>query len=132
LRENQKVKSASRKFSRISIVDIVILMDDFTKRGFWKLVIVDSLLTGRDGKVCAALVRVSRPEGNPVLLHRSEKHLYPLEVSSVDSTTNGEETQDREATDPTETTSTNRDTVAGKQRRSAAVAGELRRLNTLN
>jgi len=125
LRENLKAKSASRKFSRISIGDIVILKDDFTKRAFWKLVIV---LTGRDGEVRAAVVRVSRPECNPMLLRTSVKRLYPMEVSPVDSTKDGEETQDREATDhdeTTETTSTNRDTVA-------AVAGELRRLNMLD
>ena len=106
LRENQKTKSASRKFSRISIGDVVILKDNFTKRAFWKLAIVDSLLTGRDGEARAAVVRVSRPEGNPMLLRRSVKHLYPLEVSPVDSTTDGEETQDRKVTDQDETTET--------------------------
>jgi len=136
LRESQKARSASRKLSRIFIGYIVILKDDFTKRAFWKLAIVDSLLTGSDGEVRTTVVRVSRPEGNPMLLHRSVKHLYPLEVSPVDTTTVNEETQDREATDQdetTENTSTTRDTVVGKQRKSAAVAGELkRRLNMLN
>jgi len=96
-------------------------------RAFWKFAIVDSLLTGSDGEVCAAVVRVRRPEGNPMLIRRSIKHLYPLEVSPVDSTTVNEETQDREATDQDETTENTKDTTVGKQRRSAAVAGELRR-----
>jgi len=83
LRENQKAKSASRKFSRISIGDIVILNDDFAKRAFWKLAIVDSLLTGRDGEVRAAVVRVSRHEGNPMLIRRSVKHLWRCHLLTV-------------------------------------------------
>jgi len=36
---------------KISLGDIVVLKDDFFKRAFWKLALVDSLLTGSSGKV---------------------------------------------------------------------------------
>jgi len=45
LRENQKKGFENKKCSMISLGDIVIMKDDFSKRAFWKLAIVDSLLT---------------------------------------------------------------------------------------
>ena len=81
-------------------------------------------------------MKVSRPKGNPLLLRRSLKHLYPLEVSAIDKANDNEETQNRDIRDrnePTENVISAKDTVAERQRRSAAVAGELRRrLNVLN
>ena len=59
--------------------DIVVVKNDASKRLFWKLAIVDRLLTCDDGNVQAANVRVSEPNGNTKLL-RSVKHLFPIEV----------------------------------------------------
>ena len=52
---------------------------------FWKLAKVEHLLTGKDGIVKAALIKVSNSDRNPRLLKRSVKHLYPLEVKSNES-----------------------------------------------
>ena len=62
--------------------DIVVVKDDRTKRLFWKLAKVEELLTGKDGKIRAAVVRVSTPKGTTQLLRRSVKHLFPIEVPS--------------------------------------------------
>ena len=40
------------------------------------------LLEGTDGRVRAAVVKVSDPRGGVKLLRRSIKHLYPIEVRS--------------------------------------------------
>ena len=59
----------------------MIMKDDLTKRLFWKMVIVEELLPGKDGQVRAALVRVSSSGNHPAILRRSVRHLIPLEVS---------------------------------------------------
>ena len=42
--------------------------------------VVEELLAGYDGQVCAARVRVGRSGRQAQLFRRSVKHLYPLEV----------------------------------------------------
>ena len=46
---------------------------------------MERLLTGKDGIVRAALIKVSNSDRNPQLLKRSVKHLSPLEVKSNES-----------------------------------------------
>ena len=50
--------------------DIVILKNDSTSRCFWKLGKVEDLITGRDGKVRAAVVKVPNSSSRPVYLRR--------------------------------------------------------------
>ena len=129
MRENQKARSPSRNVSKISLGDIVILKDGSTKRAFWKVAVVESLLTGKDGEVRATVVRVGKSEGSPLLLRRSVKHLYPLEVSSAENFDNAV-TSDCETTiqdKTTEQTGPDKASNTGRKRRTAAVAGELRR-----
>ena len=68
----------------IRVVDVVILKDDSTKRLFWKLAVVHELLSGRDGQVRAAVIKVGAvDEGKrATFLRRSKQHLYPIEVHS--------------------------------------------------
>ena len=59
LRETHKTIAQSKGGSSISVIDVVVLKDN-TKRMFWRLAIVEELLTGPDGQVCAAAVRVGK------------------------------------------------------------------------
>jgi len=65
----------------ISVGDVVVMKDD-SKRMFWRLALVEELLTGSDGQVHAGTVRAVKPGRHGQLFRRSVKHLYPLEVSA--------------------------------------------------
>ena len=65
----------------ISKGDVVILKNDSTNRAFWQLGKVEELVQGRDGKVRAAVVRVSRGEKQPIHLRRVIQQLIPIEVA---------------------------------------------------
>ena len=80
LRENHDLKTKRESQPKIRVGDIVVVKNDASKRLFWKLAVVDHLLTSADGNVRAANVRVSEPNGNTKLLRRSVKHLFPIEV----------------------------------------------------
>ena len=80
LRENYSINNQNRSNVPISLGDVVILRNESTKRMFWKLAIVEELLTGSDGQVRAAVVKVANSSKRPLLLRCSVKHLIPLEV----------------------------------------------------
>ena len=80
LRENSTARSVSGNHTAITVGDIVILKNDSTSRAFWKLGKVEQLILGKDGKVRAAIVKVSSSNGNNQLLKRVIQHLIPLEV----------------------------------------------------
>ena len=68
-------------------------------------------------------------EGSPLLLCKSVKHLYPLEVSCAENFDNAV-TSDCETTiqdKTTEQTEPDKASNTGRKRRTAAVAGEPRR-----
>ena len=109
LRETHKINSQTKGGSVISVGDVVLLKDD-NKRMFWRLAIVEELLAGIDGQVRAAIIRVKSGRQSQ-LFHQSFKHLYPLEVSATNRTTESTE-------DPRPVTECRRD---------AAVSGEFRR-----
>ena len=71
LRESHRINSQQRGTSDIKVGDVAVLKDDSTKRAFWKLGLIDELITGRDGKIRAALVRVGGSDGQARLLKRS-------------------------------------------------------------
>lgn len=75
---NLAVKGCSKQ--AIQTGDVVVIKSDTSKRLFWKLGVVEQLLTGRDGNVRAAIVRVPESQKKNKLLCRSVKHLYPIEV----------------------------------------------------
>ena len=114
----------NRKGADIAVGDVVILKNDSTNRMFWKLAKVERLLTGKDGIVRAALIKVSNSDRNPRLLKRSVKHLYPLEVKSNESgQIDGAEESETEVTSiPPECA-----TLNVRPRRNAAMMGELLR-----
>lgn len=117
LRENNATKKNQKFGTPISIGEVVILRNDMTKRVFWKLAIVQELLTGNDGQVRAAVVRVANSEKKPQVLTRSIKHLIPLEVRTT------QEKKEEKSEEPTT------EKPVTKSRRKAAIQGErLRRL----
>ena len=63
----------------ISVGDIVVVHDD-KPRGFWKLARVEEVITGKDGRVRGAVVKVNSGK-NSTVLRRPLQRLYPLEVS---------------------------------------------------
>ena len=59
LRESCKTNSRVKGGSSVSVGDVVVLKED-TKRMFWRLAVVEELLSGPDGQVRAATVRVGK------------------------------------------------------------------------
>ncbi len=80
LREFHRCKSG-RQERRVEIGDVVVVYEEEKKRGDWKMGVVKSLVTGKDGVVRGAEVRVIT-KGKPVHLSRPVQKLYPLEVRS--------------------------------------------------
>ena len=111
LRETHKNNCHGKGGSVISVGDVVLLKDD-TKRMFWKLAVVQELLTGADKQVRAAIVSLGKSGRQSQLLRRSVKHLYPLEVTVTTRTSDS----------PEDTSCT-----LEHRRRDAAVTGEMRR-----
>ena len=107
--------------------DVVVVKDDQTKRLFWKLAKVEELLTGKDGKIRAAMVRVSTPKGTTQLRRRSLKHLFPIEVPSRHKENTAAEErvegpQDEQNHDELNLEDQNRDGPSQGLRRSARIA----------
>lgn len=81
LRDNHRYNSSSDQHSKmITQGDIVVVRDDSKRRGFWKLAKVERTITGRDGKVRGALIRVHGKGKRMIKLQRPLQHLYPLEI----------------------------------------------------
>lgn len=127
LRENHKSEYRSRGMggAKIALGDVVVIKDNQTKRSFWKLGVVEELLSGPDGHVRAARVRAGNSDRRSQVFRRSVKHLYPIEVSSNENVLpSSGERNSTIATDMMEL----RDT---RSRRDAAIIGERRRrMNT--
>ena len=64
-----KHREASRP--QIKVGDVVLLLDDGTKRSFWKLAVVNELIQGNDDKVRAAVIKVGSDKSPAKLLKRS-------------------------------------------------------------
>ena len=47
----------------------------------WKLAKVEELLIGKNGKIYAAVIRLSTSKGPSQWIRRSLKHLFPIELS---------------------------------------------------
>ena len=59
LRENYSIKSKHKSIPKVKEGDVVILKNGSTKRAFWKLAIIESLIVGQDGVARAAIVKVA-------------------------------------------------------------------------
>ena len=81
LRENSRVNSKRQKTEELSVGDVVIIKNDKTNRNFWRLGKVVELISGDDGVVRAAKVRVGNENGRSDVLRWTIQHLVPLEVN---------------------------------------------------
>ena len=59
--------------------EVVVVYDEHCPHSLWKLGRVTELITGNDGQVGGAVVKVTTNE-KPIKLHRPLSCLYPLEV----------------------------------------------------
>ena len=91
LRESHKLIVSKHGRPPIQTGDVVIVKSDTSKRLFWKLGVIDKLLTSKDGNVRAAIVRVPNSQRSNKFLRRSVKHLFPIEVQQEESP-NGDST----------------------------------------
>ena len=62
---------------QVCVGDVVIIKDEKIPRGFWRLGTVDSLMSGKDGKVRAALMRTHTKDGKSAYLR------HPVEAVST-------------------------------------------------
>ena len=69
----------------VKVGDVVVVHSDNQPRGFWKLARVVQTITGQDGKMRAATVRVANRQGHPTTLPRPIQCLYPLEIRSKET-----------------------------------------------
>ena len=77
LRESHRYQTQTRKgTSIVSVGDVVIVQDQDQPRGLWKLAIVKEVLTGSDGHIRGAVVRVHSKANRLISLRRSVRHLY--------------------------------------------------------
>ena len=81
LRERYQYKNQRRAdHCKISEGDIVIIHEDQTVRGFWRLGKIRELITGLDGQTRGAVVDTVSG-GRSSVLRRPVQKLYPLEIS---------------------------------------------------
>ena len=74
LRESQRV-SRKRHAAKIAVDDVVIIYDDKQPRHLWKIGKVNSLISGQDGRIRGAHVKVGR---TGALIKRPVNRLYPF------------------------------------------------------
>ena len=85
LREaHRNVKRLKGPIIPIAVGDIVIVYDERHPRGFWKIGRVEKLISGVDGEIRGASVRVHTTGTNTSTLNRPIQHLYPLEIRATE------------------------------------------------
>ena len=85
LRENHRYGRRRTGNERIRVGDVVVLHNEDKHRGFWKLGLVEKLLTGLDGKPRGAVVHVHQRGNSTTLLRRPVQRLYPIAVGPPNS-----------------------------------------------
>ena len=86
LRDAHRYGDKTSAEHEVKVGDIVLVHDDSKPRGFWKLALVEKLVTGRDGLTRGAVLRVSSSGERGSTLQRPLQRLYPLELSSTTAT----------------------------------------------
>ena len=122
---NHHITKHQPQYRCVQVGEIVIVQAESEPRGVWKLGKVESLITGADGNVRGAVVRVANKDSHS-FLRRPVQALYPLEVMSTERTAVDNNT----ATDVPATSAAEQTPSAVQEtrpRRAAAIAGEARR-----
>lgn len=86
LRNSHRYHRGTSCENQVSAGDVVVVHDD-QPRGFWKIGCIEGLLTGRDGTVRGAAVRVSSTNGKCSILERPLQRLHPMEIKSTSTET---------------------------------------------
>ena len=81
LRESHRMQGSSDGKSP-KVGDIVTVYKEGTKRGSWKLAVLEGLIAGKDKEVRGAIVRVIT-KGKQVRISRPVQRLFPLEVRAA-------------------------------------------------
>ena len=82
LRDSHRHTSKSTNPTPIAVGDMVVVHDEERPRGFWRLAKVEHLITGADGLVRGATIRVKPKSRRSSTLRRPIQLLYPLEIRS--------------------------------------------------
>ncbi|KAL5475814.1 hypothetical protein EMCRGX_G025680 [Ephydatia muelleri] len=83
LRDCHRYSNQLQGSGDIKVGDVVVVHSDKHPRTFWKTGVIEQVLSGQDGLVRGARVRVRSRNGS-ILLNRPLQLLYPLEVSLVE------------------------------------------------
>ena len=62
----------------VTVGEVAILKDDTTKKIYWKLAVVEELISWQDIQIRAAIVRIIYCDSKPFRIHCSFKHLIPM------------------------------------------------------
>ena len=75
LRDSHRRSAKSSNPTPIAVGDIVVVHDEEQPRGFWRLARVEDLLTGADGLVRGATIRVKSKKPQTLYLETSDSTL---------------------------------------------------------
>ena len=90
LRESHRYHHGKTNPDPVTVGEIVLIREDGTPRGFWKMGKVKELITGLDGRPRGAVLKVAG-EGRCPTLKRSLRLLYPLEARTEHATSTASE-----------------------------------------
>jgi hypothetical protein len=114
----------------IAVGDIVVVKNESTPRGFWKLAEVKELKRGDDSIIRSAKVKVVNSEkGKATFLRRAIQHLIPLELHVDNNITPDKIPDTQEQVQGSGEVAAN---AGHRSRRKAAVTGELLRRMAMN
>ena len=109
----------------------MVVYDEFSRRVFWRLGIVTELLTGSDDISRAAIVKTVNSD-HTRFLHRSIKHLIPIELSDNIQDVNSEEDSHELVPVPVSNRSSSYDPTTTHRRAAAVIEERRQRLNCNN
>ena len=84
LRNSHRHSAKNTAPTPVAVGDMVVVHDEDLPRGLWKLARVESLVTGADGLVRGATIRVKSRGNKSNTLKRPLQCLYPLEIRGGD------------------------------------------------
>ena len=84
LRDSHRYVGKTSNEDSVHVGDVV-LVHDTKPRGFWKLALVIKLMSGPDGHVRGAVLKVASPGKKAHVLKHSLQWLYPLEIPNPSS-----------------------------------------------
>ena len=98
---------AKQRSPPVEVGEIVVVHDQDHPRGLWKMARVEKTITGRDGMVRGAVVRLPSKNGRPTILQRPLQLLYPLEIRNPPGVTTQTGEEDTTTADRVEVSSPN-------------------------